>query len=145
MISYGYPTSNPLIATHEPPITGTKSPVQSVMMAIYDSPCRPEDQLKVLKIISHQIFLSSLDVVRRGVAEVPESAFCGRPMPNGTCPAASDYRWMTGPIAVHFLLLTRLKGLPVFHSPPLSVPNSRNPRLPAHSADGRLLPQGRGS
>ncbi|CAE7214047.1 RPA1, partial [Symbiodinium necroappetens] len=35
---------------------------ESVMMAIYDSPCRPEDQLKVLKIISHQIFLSSLHI-----------------------------------------------------------------------------------
>jgi len=35
---------------------------ESLMMAMYDSPCAPADRLKVLKTISHQIFLSSLHI-----------------------------------------------------------------------------------
>eukprot|EP00913_Durusdinium_trenchii_P013651 g12818.t1 len=35
---------------------------EELMMCMYDSPCEPQDRLKVLKTISHQIFLSSLHI-----------------------------------------------------------------------------------
>ena len=44
-------------------------------MVMYDSPCEPQDRLKVLKTISHQFFLSSVAESERFF--VPYShAFC---------------------------------------------------------------------